>query len=49
VNTVTNNKPSKEKTNTNEIKSTKKTADAFNLYFSTIAAQLIEDTTKKNN
>src|SRR5215469_6950083 len=48
IKTVTNNNPSKQKASTSEINNTQKNADAFNLYFSKIAEQLIEDSIKKN-
>ena len=49
VKTVTNNNYNNKKISTSEIKSTQKTTDAFNLYFSTIAEWLFEDSIKKNS
>ena len=49
IKTITNNNPNKKRISPSESKHTQQEADAFNLYFSKIAEQLMEDSMKNNS
>ena len=48
VKSITNNKTITNKTNTRDFNNNQKTANAFNLYFSSFAEKLIKNSLKKN-
>ena len=48
VKSITTNKTTTNKTNTMDFHNSQKTANAFNLYFSSVAEKLIKNSLKKN-